>query len=412
MRSSALASAIALVLLVPLAAPAAAAAPGNDDYADASAIGSLPFDVTLDMSEATLEEGEPLPCENGNGMDESVWYAWTAPTTDALNVAIGGSWGGQTAAVYGPFGSMPADFGSLGSPACVFDAGLGYSLTLDVQVGELYIIQLTAVSSWAITPLLQVWQGPALSNAANDNLADAIVVGGLPFEDWRDLSAATAQDGEAFGCNYYNEGWQTVWYSYTPPADANISLDLDRSDGTAYGAVYDSGDSTGISPAATAGPSCFNSSSGPLRLGVSGGQTYLIQVMVSGWYYGSWPVHLLIEQGPAPLEIGAVVNPIGAVKHVGGVAYVSLSVTCTNPADFWIYAHLRQRLTRTALADAVADGGGTCGPQATTITLAFADDDLAFAPGAAQLSGYIQASDGWTSASLEGSATVKLRNQR
>lgn len=271
-------------------------------------------------------------------------------------------------------------------------------------------------SAIALVLLLPLATPVAASAPDNDNLANATIIAGMPFEAYPDLSEATTEPGEQFPCSGYNEGYVTVWYSYTPSVDGAISVGLGRDEGTAYGTVYGPDDPTGIVPAATGGGRCFDSSQGPidgaLRMAVTGDSTYLFQIYVSTWYGGSEPVHLVMEAGPPPLSVVGVVATAGTVQHASGVAWVSITVTCNNPANFWIYATLRERLTRTKLANAFADNGGQCGPQPSVITLGFADDDVAFAPGSAQLSGHIDAADGWTFASLDASATVKLRHQR
>lgn len=103
-RSNFLLILVALVVLG-LSVPAvAAAAPTNDEFANAAIIGTLPFSDTQDNSSATLEPNEPLGCAqdyyNPTGSD---WYAYTptsngaitattnAPFNTALNVYTGSS---------------------------------------------------------------------------------------------------------------------------------------------------------------------------------------------------------------------------------------------------------------------------------------------------------------------------------
>ena len=57
-----------------------AAAPANDDFADATAIGSLPFDADVNLSSASFQPGEPGPSCYGTQVT-TVWYGYTA--TDA-----------------------------------------------------------------------------------------------------------------------------------------------------------------------------------------------------------------------------------------------------------------------------------------------------------------------------------------
>jgi hypothetical protein len=71
--------ALALFGLVPAAV---AAPPANDDFANATAIDlGAPFTDASDLTEATIEPGEPTPSPWST--ERSVWYAFT-PATDAV----------------------------------------------------------------------------------------------------------------------------------------------------------------------------------------------------------------------------------------------------------------------------------------------------------------------------------------
>jgi hypothetical protein len=72
-----------------LATPAAAAAPPNDDFANATPIPGVPFSATLDTSEATPDADPNLEgCSGGTG---SVWYTFTAPFFGDWDVVDTGS---------------------------------------------------------------------------------------------------------------------------------------------------------------------------------------------------------------------------------------------------------------------------------------------------------------------------------
>ena len=65
-----------------------AAPPANDNFANATVITitSTPFSDTSDLTEATIEPGEPTP--NPYYQERSVWYSFT-PTSDA---AVSNKW--------------------------------------------------------------------------------------------------------------------------------------------------------------------------------------------------------------------------------------------------------------------------------------------------------------------------------
>jgi hypothetical protein len=333
--------------MLPVAAPVAAAAPDNDNLANATAVTTLPFDAYPDVSQATLEAGEAIGCDSGYGMDQSVWYSWTAPQDGTLRVQIDGSWGGQTAAVFGPLDPLPTDVLSVGPVRwCVYDPGPDYALNESVQSGETYLFQLTTVSAWGVSPHLGI---NLLVPPANDNKAQATVISGLPFTDTVDLSVATVESGENLCGNSVD---RTAWHRYTPSADSTMEVGLSRDQGSVSGALY--GPDGQPATTTVGAPGCFSSDGGPTRFLLKGGVTYDLQVGDSIYSNGSEPVHVSIQPGPPPFSASLVVNPNGTVKRVGGVAYVSFTVTCNNPGNFWIYATLRERLTRTILASAFA----------------------------------------------------------
>jgi hypothetical protein len=70
-------------VLVP-AAPALAAIPSNDDIANAMAVTRLPFDSTVDTTDATTEPGEPS-CDQ---LTHTVWYRYTASSSGRVGVIL------------------------------------------------------------------------------------------------------------------------------------------------------------------------------------------------------------------------------------------------------------------------------------------------------------------------------------
>jgi hypothetical protein len=63
--------------------------PPNDDFADASAVGSVPFSDSQTALAATVEPGEPTP-SCGPTTENSFWYAFTAPADGSYTVHTSG----------------------------------------------------------------------------------------------------------------------------------------------------------------------------------------------------------------------------------------------------------------------------------------------------------------------------------
>lgn len=86
---------ISLVALSSLAfaAPALAAAPGNDTYPDRILVGSLPFSDSVDTTEATTDadDAEANAACGAPATDASVWYELTADTDGYVLVDVSAS---------------------------------------------------------------------------------------------------------------------------------------------------------------------------------------------------------------------------------------------------------------------------------------------------------------------------------
>jgi hypothetical protein len=73
--------------------------PVNDDFANATTIGSLPASLDVDNRIATTEAGEPSHAGMTTG--HTVWYQWTAPSTEVVSADTCTGEGSNTAlAVY------------------------------------------------------------------------------------------------------------------------------------------------------------------------------------------------------------------------------------------------------------------------------------------------------------------------
>lgn len=82
-----------------LSSPAQAAPPPNDNFASAQVVGpALPVSVTGTNVDATVEAAEPQHW--GRPPRSTVWYRWTAPATQAVEINLAGSSFDTILAVY------------------------------------------------------------------------------------------------------------------------------------------------------------------------------------------------------------------------------------------------------------------------------------------------------------------------
>jgi hypothetical protein len=266
------------------AAPAALAQPGNDDFANATVINSVPFSTTEDTSQATSDPGDPYQCSS-NG---SVWFAYTPPTAMTVRADTSGS--NYDTVLSAWTGSQ----GALNFVGCDDDsAGNGASrLTLQLSGGTTYYFMVAFCCGSGLNG------GGSLQFAvtqptppANDNFADATAVTALPADQTVDLSAATTQPSEPVP-SCAGQAHNTVWYSFTPDTTESITASTNQ-----YGvvaAIY-----TGASLATLNPVGCAPYYYQPVVFRAQANTTYYIQVGV--WCcegFGSVTLHLAVAPNP------------------------------------------------------------------------------------------------------------------
>jgi serine protease len=289
-------------------------APANDDFATAVAVSSLPFSDGRNTLGAALEEAEPQPCALTAA---SVWYSYTPDADTTVTADTSGSDFDTVVAVYtGP------SLGNLLEIACNDDSGglLQSTATFLAAAGQTYYVQVGGFGGYSgdLALALDVGQAPE-----NDSFEGAVTIPGTPFADSTDTAGATFQPGEPLPCAAIGA---TVWYSYTPAAEAFLTADTFGSDFDTVLAVY-----TGDSVFDLTQIACNDDSVG-LRSVVSfpaaAGETYHFQV--GGWNGDSGNLDFALDIGvepPPPPPPGAIatrntswyVDGFGDIRVVGEV---------------------------------------------------------------------------------------------
>jgi hypothetical protein len=114
-------------------------APGNDNFTNAKAINSLPFDDNVDATAATTETGEPLTsakCSGATPPTATVWYAFTPSADESLSASFGGFI--SIARVY-----TGSSLSGLTEVAC---SNFSSQLTFHASSGTTYFFQLAPVN--------------------------------------------------------------------------------------------------------------------------------------------------------------------------------------------------------------------------------------------------------------------------
>jgi hypothetical protein len=242
--------------------PALAAAPANDNFADAEAIGSLPFTATVDNTEATIEDGERNNC---GVAFRTVWYSFTPSETMALRVDMSGSQVDGSVSVFLATGSSLADLSLVG---CV--SAFNPSFNFPAQAGESYYLRVDSAFEQPGVLQLNLEQ---IFPPANDIFTDAQVIGAVPFTATVDNTEATIEYDEGSSCD---GAFRTVWYSFTPSETMTLRVDMSGSQVAGSVNIYHA---TGPSPADLTFLGCASASTIPsFNFLAQAGQSYYLQV--------------------------------------------------------------------------------------------------------------------------------------
>ncbi len=243
----------------------AQAQPSNDEFMNSTIIGSLPFDDTVTVDEATTNEFDPYPC--GYPPGNSVWYNFT-PTADMyVTISTEGTTYNTGIGVY------TGVYSSLEQVNCTTD---NRSMSTFMSAGTTYFIEAVALSDpypgfGSKTLYINLSQ---VVPPANDNFENARIVTGFPFFDTVDIAGASTQPDEPFtGCAWNGTAYRTVWYSFTATEAGLVNLTNNSDFYDAYASVFTGSSLGNLSPLV-----CGSYSGNYFSFNVSPGVTYFIQV--------------------------------------------------------------------------------------------------------------------------------------
>ncbi|QEO09885.1 IPT/TIG domain-containing protein [Protaetiibacter larvae] len=316
LASTALLAALALAI-VPVTP--AAAAPGNDDFADAVDVG-LGWTV-VDLVDATLEPGEPTTCVEHDPdfssyfypAASSVWYRFTSPTAQTIRGSIT-DYHAQTGVVHVYTG---ASLGALSSVTCG-DGNDRPGFAFQAAAGQTFYIQVGALDDGdGLIPEATLFLS-ALPPIPNTTPAGAITLA-VPSTTTADTFGTDAELVAPYGCSPEDRAiMNDLFYRFTAPATGVVTIDASASDFAVDFAVYPyalpPGDPIACPWPGSSGHEPYPGTATAITtIPVTAGASYLIQV--GGFYLGLGTVSLSLSQPPStPPAVTKVAPLIGPRK--------------------------------------------------------------------------------------------------
>jgi subtilisin-like proprotein convertase family protein/outer membrane biosynthesis protein TonB len=214
----------------PSATPSPEPPPVNDNFAEATILGGIPYSESLSVAGATRENLEPdTSC---GSVGKTVWYSFTAAQNGLIYITTFGSTYDTVVTAY-----TGTDLASLIEEGCNDDTTVGPTSGLQLQAtsGTTYYIQ---VDSFTASPTQLNIRFEEAATPANDNFAAAAAIPSLPYTDTRTTILATDErPTEPLDC----EGTtivRTVWYRLDAEADGTVTVTTEGSDYDTVLSVY------------------------------------------------------------------------------------------------------------------------------------------------------------------------------
>ena len=199
----------------------------NDNFADRILLAGLPVGTTGSNIGATAEVGEP----GQSGSINSVWWTWTAPTTETVNINTIGSNFDTWLSVF-----TGSDLSNLTLVSANDDGGgnLASLVSLNATAGQTYQI---AVDGYA-SNTSQIALNFVVPPPPNDNFANQIPLTGATTTTTGSNRGATGEVGEPIQSGVTN----SAWWSWTAPNSGIYNIDTRGSNFDTFLSVYEGSD--------------------------------------------------------------------------------------------------------------------------------------------------------------------------
>jgi len=252
----------------------------NDNFANRIFLGGLPVSTTGSNIGATAEPQEPAQ----SGPINSVWWSWTAPATETVNINTRGSNFDTYLSVF--TGSALPNLTLIGANDDA-EGSLTSLVSLNATAGTTYQIAVDGFFSATGAIGLNIVVPPP----PNDNFANRIALTGATANATGSNRGATGEVGEPV------QSWQinSVWWTWTAPTTGNYTFDTIGSGSDTYLSLFTGSDLPSLALVA-ADDDGGGSMTSRITQSVTAGTTY--QIAVDGWSDTTGPINLNIAPTP------------------------------------------------------------------------------------------------------------------
>ncbi len=328
----------------------------NDDFERRSPLAGWSHDVVANNETATREIGEPVHANKPG--DRSLWWTWTAPGDGQATVTTDGSDFDTVLAVY-----RGTVLGGLVPVAADDDGGSGVNslATFPITRDAVYAVVVDGYRGRAGAIRLRVSAEPDPPAPANDAFAQRAAITDPTVPVAGTTRGASREPGEP--PHRGQPVGHSIWWTWTAPTNALLTLDARDSDFETLLAVYTGATLSGLVPVG-ASPNPGPDAASRIDLEVRAGETYQIAVDGAGTATGT--VRLSLGLGP-------VARPrIEAQPRDRGVELGSITAFTVRAAS---PAPVRYRWRRNGIPLAEEPGRlfGTASPQLVLLNVRSSD---------------------------------------
>ena len=293
--------------------------PTNDDFSNRIPLIGANLTTTASNQRSSIQPSEPSLLGQSS---HSVWWTWTAPRSSSVTISLAGSSFNTVLGVY-----TGTTIGALTEVAANDDSGAANTsqVTFNATAGTTYQICVDGSGDAQGNIQMSILQGSA-SPPQNDQFANRQSVSGEVVRTTGSSFDASPEAGEP---DHYpgQAATKSVWWTWTAPANARVTINTVGSAFDTLLAVYTGGSLTTLAPVASDDESGGNNTSQVVFRAVAG-MTYQIAVDGSAGAGGAIVLNISLD-GPENYEFDSRID-------LGSGISVTTNATSTAAAP-WLW---------------------------------------------------------------------------